>query len=724
MRTLWPALCAGAMVCAPALMAANLKLGTMAEIQVDPQLRISVVVDMGQRSSREIAENFLANPRNASRLTRGRTMTIPFDELADPYKAIAVLRLFPEDRLTPDGVVHVVTLENETLARIAGIYTGSTRNSRSIRRAGTVGEVSVTRRHEILVTISKEGVDVDALGRAVLKDPRKIRGMVRGPNIVIPADEMKDAYRAAVLKHLFYNDTIREDALRHKVTLNIETLHRIALWFTGDANNWPRLKRASNKRSNEIAMRETIVIPRSLLGSWAAMTEDDIAAETGDFPLALTSRSRRGEIQEGQQLLIPKSLLPAWTRHMEGGEDGAQDAAKWYVYAGTTNGPLTYTADSEGGYASYRLRRGEALYSNVIVRFTGAVDASDVMQLAREVLQRSGYRNARRLPVNALIKIPMRLLSPDWRPEGDPTRAAEAAEETAVAQVEQQIREEQVEEPPRPRTRALDGITVILDAGHGGRDPGALGSGGLTENEVVYDIMCRIMRQLSRRTRAKVSVTIEDRRTKHNPSSAAVIQDNREEFLRTSPAYSNDNIVMSANLRWYLANSYVRQAIQGEGELDNVVFTSFHADALHPSVNGAMIYVPSARHCAGRYTASSSYNRYQEVRQRRTVSFSTNDRLRSQALSTRFAERLVSQLRSSRIALHGPKTIRGYIIRHRGGGEWVPAVIRYNAAPTKILIEIGNIKNSQDAANMRNPAWREKFATAYVDALIAQFGGS
>jgi N-acetylmuramoyl-L-alanine amidase len=72
--------------------------------------------------------------------------------------------------------------------------------------------------------------------------------------------------------------------------------------------------------------------------------------------------------------------------------------------------------------------------------------------------------------------------------------------------------------------------------------------------------------------------------------------------------------------------------------------------------------------------------------------------------------------------MHDRKPVRGYIIRGRRGRPWVPAIIRYNAAPTKLLVEVGNIKNRDDAANMRDAQWRQRFAEAYVDALIEHFG--
>ena len=723
------ALCAA--LCGIATLAAGatspyLRLGEYAEIAVDQRLNISVTVNLNGRDRAEIARSFLDSPRRASGLTRGSRMVIPFDELSGPYKAIVALRVFPNDRLTDDGIEHVVTYDDESLRRVAEIYTGESGHSDDLRTAGTVGEVSVTRDHRVLLTMERADVpDIDALGRGVLNDPTRIGGFVSGSQVIIDARELKDVYRGAVLNHLFHRDVLREDARQHKVVLNIETLFRISLWLTGDGNNWRRIKRASNKRRDAVAMNETIIVPRDLLGAWAEVTEDDVAELTVGYPLALTSRSRRAEVEKSQRMTVPRSKLSSWTRYMEGGEDAAQDAVNWFVYRSERNGALTYGADDRGGYALYRLQRGEALYTSVVVRFTGLLTGQEVLNTAQDVLLRSGYRDATQLPVGARIKIPMDLLSADWRPATDPVRLADTQEDAEVAQIGRDIQREQTRSrrsAPR-RRRKLDGVTVILDAGHGGRDPGALGSGGLTENEIVYDILCRARKILRSETAATVVETIEDTRTQYNPSSSAVIRDNRNEVIKTNPRYDNGNVVTSANLRWYLANHHVREAVRGQRNVDRVVFTSFHADALHSSVRGAMVYIPSARHSAGRYSARQSYRRYREVKSRPTVSYSREQRIRTQARSQRFAESIVSSFRSSRIAVHTPKTIRGYIIRSRRSRPWVPAVIRYNAAPTKVLVEVGNIKNRHDAANMRLPAWRERVARAYVDALIATYDG-
>ena len=67
----------------------------------------------------------------------------------------------------------------------------------------------------------------------------------------------------------------------------------------------------------------------------------------------------------------------------------------------------------------YRLRKGEALYSAVVVRFTGRLDAADVNDLALKLAQRSGIADVHTIPVGFPVKIPVEFLSDDFLPKDD-----------------------------------------------------------------------------------------------------------------------------------------------------------------------------------------------------------------------------------------------------------------------------------------------------------------
>ncbi len=60
---------------------------------------------------------------------------------------------------------------------------------------------------------------------------------------------------------------------------------------------------------------------------------------------------------------------------------------------------------------------------------------------------------------------------------------------------------------PDERLARLDIETIVLDPGHGGKDPGAIGPGGLTEKEVVLDVALRLRDLLRDRLGKKVLMT-------------------------------------------------------------------------------------------------------------------------------------------------------------------------------------------------------------------------
>ncbi len=64
--------------------------------------------------------------------------------------------------------------------------------------------------------------------------------------------------------------------------------------------------------------------------------------------------------------------------------------------------------------------------------------------------------------------------------------------------------------------------------------------------------------------------------------------------------------------------------------------------------------------------------------------------------------------------------VRDKIIR--GKSRWVPAVLRGNAVPTKVLIEMLNLSNREDAKLLASARKREQLARAIHVALFRHFG--
>ena len=175
------------------------------------------------------------------------------------------------------------------------------------------------------------------------------------------------------------------------------------------------------------------------------------------------------------------------------------------------------------------------------------------------------------------------------------------------------------------------------------------------------------------------------------------------------------------HLRWYLSNSVYRKARQEGIGADKVVFLSIHADSLHPSLRGAMVYIPSAQLRGGEYGKTGSvYTARSEYRERPRVSFSRRELLKSEGQSRELANQLVSAFAAADLAVHPDKPVRRQIVRRRR--PWVPAVLRYNAVPTAVLLEVCNLANTEDRALIRTRQFRQQVAVAIAAGVLDYFG--
>lgn len=500
----------------------------------------------------------------------------------------------------------------------------------------------------------------DAVAADEIGELNRSRRLLAGVRYRIPYRLLHPDFQLRVMESLFPLDEKHPDGWRHRVLspreAPAESLWRISEWFTGEGQNFRVLREANQ------------LVDHGL--------------------------------QEGQVILIPRAILrPALVKVLP----------NTVVVSGST-GPLQYARDREGEYAVYDLQAGEALYSAVIVRFTGRIFAEDVNALAREVAQRSGIGDVTDIPVGFPIKIPFDLLEPEYLPPGHPRRVEYEASlvETSPA-------------GPAIQATRLAGVTVVLDAGHGGRDVGA-SKGDVWESLYVYDIVNRVRRRLNQDTAAKVIVTTMDTSNGVVPNRDKLAF-SRSHQVQTDPPYAISDTKTGVHLRWYLANSVYRQAVKEGTPSEKVVFLSIHADSLHPSLRGAMVYVPATGLRLGSFKKSGSvYKARKEYREKPEVSFSYKDRRNSEALSRRLAGELLGSLREQDLGVHKHKPVRDRIVRGRGR-QYVPAVLRYNAIPPKVLLEVCNLANAQDRRLIQTQAWREKMAEGVVEGLLRFYGG-
>ena len=66
------------------------------------------------------------------------------------------------------------------------------------------------------------------------------------------------------------------------------------------------------------------------------------------------------------------------------------------------------------------------------------------------------------------------------------------------------------------------------------------------------------------------------------------------------------------------------------------------------------------------------------------------------------------------------RPVRTHVIR--SGREWVPAVLRYNRIPNRVLVEIANLGNDEDRALVVTRRFRQQVAEAMAAGLMEYFG--
>jgi N-acetylmuramoyl-L-alanine amidase len=369
---------------------------------------------------------------------------------------------------------------------------------------------------------------------------------------------------------------------------------------------------------------------------------------------------------------------------------------------------LTWNRTGEQPHAVYRLQRGEALYSSVAIRFTGRLHANDVNDVLARIVKFNEIEDVSKLPVGYAVKIPMELLLPEYLPDDDPARLAWASG-----------KRESQRATKRTRAAGLSGVHVIIDAGHGGRDVGTEHD-DVWESTYVYDVASRLKQVLEKNTGAKVTMTTRSKERGFTVPDRDVLQPLTDHYVQTTPKYLLDDAIIGVNLRWYLANSAFRKAVRAGAKDEKVIFISLHADSLHPSLRGAMAYIPGARYVTGSYSKKGKiYLARSEVREQPTVKHTRAESLAAEGLSRELAESIIEAFQENDLKVHPFAPVRDNVIRH--GKEWVPAVIRHNEVPTRLLLELCNLGNRKDRELIQTRKFRQQLAEAVFEGIVEFF---
>ena len=454
-----------------------------------------------------------------------------------------------------------------------------------------------------------------------------------GRPIRVTFDYLKLEYRSQAVRLLFPKDALRADGWHHRVTFKGESIWFLAELFTGAGSNYIAVLKANNlKEKQALSIGRNVLIPISLLS------------------------------EEFGQVALP------------------------------SHPDLSFEKDEKGKlYAVYELKKGEALYSAVVVRFTGRLEADDVNRMAEKILRLNGLKDPTKIPAGEKIRIPFEDLSDDFVTGGAPVRVAKV-------------------EPRRSRNR----MHVILDPGHGGSDPGTR-KNGLTEDELTYDVMLRLKRILQRKG-ATVHVTLADPGDNGRPRNTRKLANGTKEYLKTTPTYRIRNARVSVNLRVFLVN-HIYQKLRRQGVASqNIIFMSIHMDHLHPSVRGTMVYYPGESMRKSSFKVNSrTYRKFQESRGI-TYTFTKSENKRAASYSYSFSRKLISAFKKKGVPVHSYRPIRPFV--YRKNQRWTPAVIRYCKVPTSVLIEVVNMANRRDLSNIQSYRFREKVAEAIAAAIL------
>jgi len=512
--------------------------------------------------------------------------------------------------------------------------------------------------------------------------------------IRVPYALLRPELQLDIVKTLFPEDQRTPDGWRHVVVgargIEGESLWNIAEWFTGAGANYSLIRKANPSQGLSTRKGDVILIPKRLLtAAFGGSSEEEnapkTAAEVRKPADDATQRATADEdVPEATVVALPGQplLTPS----------------------------LAYERTAAEPHAVYRLQKGEALYSSVGIRFTGRVYARDVNDVIDRIVKFNEIDDVSKIPVDYPVKIPMDLLSPEWLPGDAPQRIAQEA-----------TRRESAMAAKRTRATGLEGVQVILDAGHGGTDPGTAHD-DLWESVYVYDVACRLKKLLERDSAAKVSMTTKSKNNgftvmNRNVLDPKVLRAN-DHYVQTTPKYLLDDAIVGVNLRWYLANSIFRRAMKTGVPREKVIFLSIHADSLHPSLRGAMAYIPGASFVKGSYQKKGEiYLARSEVREQPTVTHTRRDALMAEGLSRELAESVMDSFGRKGLKVHPFEPVRDNVIRR--GREWVPAVIRHNQVPTRMLLEVCNLGNRKDRALIQTKQYRQQLAEAVYEGIAA-----
>ena len=232
-------------------------------------------------------------------------------------------------------------------------------------------------------------------------------------------------------------------------------------------------------------------------------------------------------------------------------------------------------------------------------------------------------------------------------------------------------------EPPEPgRATAGPLRTIVLDAGHGGHDSGAIGPSGLMEKELVLDVTRRVAKLVEDRLGVKVRLTRDGDQFIPLRDRTSFANRERADLFVSIHANAHRHADSEGVETYFLSSEATDNAARQVAALENSVI---------------QLEAPANR--AG--------GRGQDVLKAILWDLAQSE---FQAESSRLAEIVLDRMTQSlRIPNRGVKQAGFYVL----GGAAMPA----------ILIEIGFVTNPREERKLKDPRYRDEIARAIVAGL-------